>query len=504
MIKTLFTLSFIALGYLANATESPFRKSPQHPARAQVKAALAKPAAMMRNSSHETLPDSMHLSSWENNAWQLEEVAGLRYDARGRMQHMHLYDQAGQASTQFAVVDYHYTPQGALRSYVFSALFAGMRREQFRLDFNYDRQGNKTSGVIQMPDSLGNMTAIFGDSIAYAYDQNNQITSASLYVLDFVNFTGWIPLQQISQIQWTANGSPKQFESAIWDDTNLSWTDHRNFMDVEWGFGWNGFDRLFGTMQFDVDFSLYEAVDFRFDEPTQYTAQILENGQWMYETLRSSEFDGNNRVITLRNAYFANGGWVNENLSQFSYNQHGIQSITEYLFDPNAANHLPFSRTTYGYHANGSMSFKENEIHDGSRWQPISATTYTYARNASGQVASQLVREYDLTTQLFQNYSLTEFFYRQPVAASSHEQKSTLALQAYPNPTQNNIHLRLPEGTADAEIRVRNMQGQLLQSQKYQADQGAITLSLQHLPNGLYLLEAIAGQEKGSLRVVKQ
>lgn len=504
MIKTLFTLSFVAFGLLATAAESPFRKSPQHPARAQVKAALAKPAAIMRNSSNENLPDSMHLSSWENNTWQLEEVAGLRYDARGRMQHMYLYDQAGPTGSRFAVVDYHYTAQGALRSYVFSALFAGMRREQFRLDFNYNRQGQKTSGIIQMPDTLGNLTAIFGDSIAYVYDQNNQITSATLYVLDFVNFTGWIPLQQISNIQWTANVSPKQFESATWDETNLSWTNQRKFIELDWGFGWNGFDRLFGTMQFDVDFSLYEPVDFRFDEPTQYTAQILENGQWIDETLRASEFDGNNRVITLRNAYFANGGWMNENLSRFQYNQHGIQSITEYLFDPNAANHVPFSRTTYGYHANGSMSFKENEMHDGTRWQPISATTYTYARNSRGQVSNQLVREYDVTTQLFVNFSFTEFFYSQPIAASTQENSNSLALRVYPNPTQGTVQVALPESTTGAEIRVRNMQGQLLTSQHMVTGNGTAQISLEHLPTGIYLVEAIAGGQHGVQRVVKQ
>lgn len=505
MIKTLFTFSLLALSLqLVSATEAPFRKSPQHPARQQVKKALAAPAAAMRSSSNETLPDSMHFSSWDNNAWQLEEVAGLRYDARGRMQHMLMYDQAGPASRQYAVIDYHYTPAGALRSYVFAATFAGLRREQFRLDFNYDTRGNKTSGLIRMPDSTGNMVAVFGDSIAYTYDQRNRVASATVLVLDFVNFTGWIPLQQIEQISWNGNGRPDAFESAYWDDVNQQWTDHRKFNQLQWGFGWNGFDRLFGTMRFDVDFSLYEPVDFRFDEPTDYLVQIFENGRWEDTELRDSEADGLGRITTIRNFYWGGNTWASSDFTQYAYNQHGIQTITQHLYDHDNGNFMPFEQIIYGYHTNGKMSFKEGLMYDGNRWQISASATYNYGLNAASQVANQLVRELDWSTQSFVNFSFTEFFYRQPVAASAREQARNLPLQAYPNPTQGSIQIILPEGTHEAEIRVRNLQGQLLLSQKQYAGNGNAQLSLENLPAGIYLVEAIAGSQHGALRIVKQ
>ena len=504
MIKTLFTLSLVAFGLLAHATETPFRKSPQHPARQQVRSALAKPAAVLRQSRNENLPDSMHLSSWENNAWQLEEVAGLQFDTRGRLEHMHLYDQAGPHGSRFAVVDYRYTTRGEISSYVFSSLFAGLRREQFRLDFNYDANGNKTSGVIQMPDSAGTMVPIFGDSIAYTYNQGREVRSATLYVLDFINFTGWIPLQQITNIQWTVNGHPKAFELAHWDDVNGLWGDLRRFDQLQWGFGWNGFSRLFGTMQFEVDFSLYEPVDFRFDEPTNYHAQIFDNGRWIDDEIRVSEYDNNLRVITLRNAYPSNGSWTDANLLKFVYNPHGIESVTTYLFDQNVGNHVPFNRTTYSYHGNGSMSMKEDEMHNGSSWQRVFATTYAYALNTSEQVANQLIREYDPSTQLFSNLSLTEFFYRQPVAASSRELARSIPMEVYPNPTLGSLNIGIGGDLAAAEIRVRNLQGQLLISQKCQPGNGPTQLSIESLPAGIYLVEAVAGSQLGVMRVVKQ
>ena len=48
------------------------------------------------------------------------------------------------------------------------------------------------------------------------------------------------------------------------------------------------------------------------------------------------------------------------------------------------------------------------------------------------------------------------------------------------------------------------MQGQLLATQKMEAGNGTAQLSLEQLPTGIYLVEAVAGSQHGVLRVVKQ
>lgn len=506
MFKTLFTLSLLGISLASNANpgQSPFKKTPDHPLRNQIRMGFIENEVTMRRASNDARPDSMHFSTWTNNSWQLEEVAGLQYDSRGRMTGMRLYDQPGPAGQQFGQVNYQWNANNELLSYVFNLQFAGQTREQFRLNFNYDQFGNKTSATMRMPDSAGNMVTVFGDSLAYRYDQLHQIEEVTFYLFDFVNFTGWIPMQKIQAIEYDRQGAPIEFITEIWDDQAASWMEPLLFTNMQWNFGWNGFDQLFGTITFDTDFSVYERVDFAYNDPTDYVMHTYENGQWVADTRDESVLNASNQVATIRHLYMSQGQWNNAGVSDFQYNNFGIERITEYVFDDNSQQYIPIVATTYGYLSNGAMQSKEMQQFDGTNWQPIEGTEYQYANNSQGLPTSQLVRTFDLSTATFVNSELTEFFYRQPVAASSNDQARSLPMDVWPNPTNGQLSLRLPSMETEAEVRVRNLQGQLLLSQKHQADQGPIQLSLSQLPAGIYLVEAIAGSQHGALRVVKQ
>lgn len=506
MFKTLFTLSLlgISLASQANHGTSPFKKTPNHPLRNQIRMGFIENEVTMRRASSDARPDSMHFSTWTNNSWQLEEVAGLQYDSRGRMTSMRLYDQPGAAGQQFGQVNYQWNANNKLLAYVFNLQFAGQSREQFRLQFNYDQFGHKTSATIRMPDSAGNMVTVFGDSLAYRYDQLHQIEEVTFYLFDFVNFTGWIPMQKIQQISYDRQGAPVEFITEIWDDQNSSWIEPLRFTNIQWNFGWNGFDQLFGTITFDTDFSVYEPVDFAYNEPTDYVMHLYDNGRWEADTRAESQLTAGNQVAFIRHLYMSQGQWAPAGVMEFNYNQFGIERITDHFYDDNSQQYIPTSATTYSYHSNGSMQRKETQFFDGTNWQVLEGNDYQYSNNTAGQPANQLVRAYDLSTLAFENSTFTAFFYRQPIVASNNEQARSLHMDIWPNPTNGQLNLRLPVFEADTEVRVRNLQGQLLLTQKQQAAQGTVQLSLSQLPAGIYLVEAIAGSRHGAMRVVKQ
>lgn len=503
MFKTLFTLTLLA-GSLqwASATEGPFRKTPSHPALERVKQSLAAPAAAMRTNTTFAMPDSMHFSSWENNSWQLKEVAGLRFDAQSRLQRMYYYDQPGAGSRSHAFAEYQYNAAGKITTYSVSMQFAGLQLEQFRLAFNYDANGNKTSGMISMLDSLGGLIPVFGDSISYAYNQNNEISTVTFYVYDFANLNGWAPVQRLENITWF-RGVPSGFESSVWDDTEMDWSNHRKFVDVRWGFEYRGFDRLFATIELETAFTLYEPIDFRHDEPTDYLIQDVINNTWVDAQLRTSLYDNQGRVSSTSNAIRAAGRWEEQTLIKYDYSAFGMRTVSELFFNLSTNSYIPVGRTSFENIANGSMSRKRIEMHNGTNWEIVQSNAFTYTLNGAGQLASKVVREWNFSSEQYDNLNNTEYFYRQ-VAASTKENAQSLAINAYPNPTKGQLQVALPETKVDADIRIRNLQGQLLYSQHHSTSQGIAQLSLDNLPAGIYLLEAISGSQHGALRIVKQ
>ncbi|MHA6247558.1 T9SS-dependent M36 family metallopeptidase [Pontibacter sp. CAU 1760] len=94
-----------------------------------------------------------------------------------------------------------------------------------------------------------------------------------------------------------------------------------------------------------------------------------------------------------------------------------------------------------------------------------------------------------------------EFAATQIAPAVALNQRSVL----YPNPAQNAVNLRLAHGTVGAvEVMAVNALGQQVLSKKLQATEGqqGILLTVDHLPNGIYYFQVIAGGETETHKLI--
>jgi hypothetical protein len=73
-------------------------------------------------------------------------------------------------------------------------------------------------------------------------------------------------------------------------------------------------------------------------------------------------------------------------------------------------------------------------------------------------------------------------------------------LQVFPNPVQQELFIRLPQGLTRADLSLYDSTGQLIRQWAQQGD--AATLQMQNLPAGLYYLKAMAKGQAWSRRVV--
>ncbi|MDX1909189.1 MAG: choice-of-anchor I family protein, partial [Bacteroidia bacterium] len=85
------------------------------------------------------------------------------------------------------------------------------------------------------------------------------------------------------------------------------------------------------------------------------------------------------------------------------------------------------------------------------------------------------------------------------------EDLNSLALRAFPNPTRDQVQLTAENLTQSVIIRLISAEGRELSRTRVQADgQLDYTLSLEAYPAGMYLVEVIAGDRSGVIRLVRE
>jgi len=76
-------------------------------------------------------------------------------------------------------------------------------------------------------------------------------------------------------------------------------------------------------------------------------------------------------------------------------------------------------------------------------------------------------------------------------------------VSVYPNPTNGNVYIQTPKNDESLHLRVRNIQGQLVQSQVY-SNQSTIDFTIEG-KSGVYILELTNEKgERANLKIIKQ
>lgn len=89
------------------------------------------------------------------------------------------------------------------------------------------------------------------------------------------------------------------------------------------------------------------------------------------------------------------------------------------------------------------------------------------------------------------------------VMSSTTQLDATTSISIAPNPTTGWLQLDLSELTTTADLRLLNLQGQVVQ-ERQQANNSSISWDISQQPAGVYLLEVVANRQRTVLKVVKQ
>lgn len=81
---------------------------------------------------------------------------------------------------------------------------------------------------------------------------------------------------------------------------------------------------------------------------------------------------------------------------------------------------------------------------------------------------------------------------------------ASVSINAYPNPTQDNVRLEFQDCKSDTPVRLKlyGIQGQLLREQE--GDCNDIELQLEGHPAGVYLLDIQVGEDHTSWKIIKR
>jgi hypothetical protein len=88
-----------------------------------------------------------------------------------------------------------------------------------------------------------------------------------------------------------------------------------------------------------------------------------------------------------------------------------------------------------------------------------------------------------------------------PVSNAGIDEENQFNIIVYPNPANDNIRIRL-SGQMDATIRLINMSGSILLTQTVSAETKEVTIPIQHLSSGMYLVEILENDRITTKRVM--
>lgn len=375
---------------------------------------------------------------------------------------------------------------------------------QFRMEMNYNANGLLTGRhyMVSQGPSRSNTSweTVLGDSIEiHTTNSNNQITSYTLHAASFT-WNGWMPMFKASNIQYNAQGIPVHM--ALNGYTGTGWSDTILYTNVNWGFGFGNWAEASNmTNAIEERYSILPQQRYFLKQPTAYMAkerfnQVLVDVERAFETM--------------------SGAWI----GQVNYEKN------------TATGWLPIGRESYTF-ANGQLTSVTYEEHDGSNF--LNTERYIYAYNNqhlteertelwssatngwtidegySYRVKMLQSRPDSIETQIYNVAlnayvpgQLTTFSYN---TAASVGPESTLNLEVWPNPAQDQVHVRVNDALAaqGAKIRLVDMQGRTIyQTQTGSEIQQQIQVPLHQTKPGIYLLQVTAGPATNAFRIVKQ
>ena len=222
---------------------------------------------------------------------------------------------------------------------------------------------------------------------------------------------------------------------------------------------------------------------------TRHVAESPNNTNWLTRQDNQYTYNATNQVAEKLDIYVFSSGDIDTTKDTYTYDAQNrlIKLVNTYDGD------------TTVFTVSNHNAKKRPRVIDINSSDPLFPAlvkgTFTYQANDT-LLANAVVQEKRLVTNPFVNVSRLIFEYCGDAVATNEVKKEVLDCFVFPNPASASLSIRLKEETAsNLDVNVVNMMGQVvLQAHNHAVD---TPLSIETLPNGLYVLKVQIGDKMG-------
>jgi Secretion system C-terminal sorting domain len=333
--------------------------------------------------------------------------------------------------------------RGANTRYLSEVYSNGVWETQFGYATNYTYLNSTSNKLVEIIDSSYSFNSMRFEA-DYRQVKSYNANAEVIDVLIYANNGFGLKLIEKDSIFYTA-GVPSKLIGNEYDSLTNTFNRTVKLDNLVWS-------------NFDPNIDLYD------NQPISYITSSWMNNAWQLEERTTTTFTDNyGSFIGLTEVYNSNNEWVN----QYRYKE---------IYD---------SRLNLIENADENYNLQTNA------WDPVYGEKNYYQYDMSNNMTEEINEEFNSTNNAYEKTNKFEYSEFITIASGVNATKNILEVDLYPNPAENgrvflNVNM---EAASDLTIRVTDLKGSLIYTDKKDLGKGLNTLELNGLHQGLYLVE---------------
>lgn len=291
-----------------------------------------------------------------------------------------------------------------------------------------------------------------------------------------------------AKISYTYNAAGKLLEESThhWDVNLQDWVFQSRYI-----YDYDSYGHLL-TKEYEEVGNLQTRVLYTYNQitgintVTYYQLWDAIGNVWEDYSKMENAYDNSGKLVQRLFYNLEATGWVLGNNESWTYTSFG--EIEIYLNNA--------YRETRTYDAGELLINRRLEWPDGNGW--VNGVNYIYTNNPDGTLHQVLEQAWNIPKSEYRDTAL--YTYRYGTAFLGVEEQEMFSFELYPNPADDYIYLGFENEDA-TQIYVSDLQGKLLKTD--QATGMTHLLSLQDIPDGIYLLKVERSGKTEIRRIVK-